>query len=104
MAQIRLKIISPQGIKVNDMVDIVTIKTLEGYIGLLRGHVPFVSTIVPSQMSYRINNQQHILHISGGIVQSSQDYVKIIAEFIETDDERQAKIAKSKSINQRRIH
>ena len=96
MEQTWLKIISHQGIKVDKLVDIVTIKTLCGYIGLMKGHIPFVSTIVPSQMYYRIGSQQQILHISGGIVQATQKYVKIITEFIETDEERKINLNSSK--------
>lgn len=84
--------------KVNRAVDIVTIKTLGGYIGLMRDHIPFVSTIVPSKMFYRVGSDRHTLHISGGIVQANQDYVKIITEFIETDVERTMNMNRAKKI------
>ncbi|WP_338954906.1 F0F1 ATP synthase subunit epsilon [Spiroplasma endosymbiont of Polydrusus cervinus] len=78
--QISLKIITPQGVIVNCLVDIVTVKTITGYMGILYGHIPFVSTIVPSEMVYKINNKEYKLSIAGGILQVEQEFVKILAD------------------------
>ncbi|AGM25707.1 F0F1 ATP synthase subunit epsilon [Spiroplasma syrphidicola EA-1] len=78
--KILLKITTPQGIIVDEPVDIVTVRILTGYIGILYGHVPLVSTIVPSEMHYKIDNKEYRLNISGGILQVEKEQVKILAD------------------------
>ncbi|WP_368486318.1 ATP synthase F1 subunit epsilon [Spiroplasma sp. DGKH1] len=75
-----LKIITPKGVMVEQPVDIVTVKTITGYMGVLHGHIPLVSTIVPSEMYYRVDNKQYKLSINGGILQVDQEFVKILAD------------------------
>ncbi|WP_425380157.1 FoF1 ATP synthase subunit delta/epsilon [Spiroplasma endosymbiont of Stenodema calcarata] len=81
--QIDLKIITPQGVIVDNPVDIVTVRTITGYMGILYGHIPVVSTLVPSEMSYKINNEEHKLNISGGILQVEQEFVKILTDEVQ---------------------
>ncbi|MBH8622470.1 F0F1 ATP synthase subunit epsilon [Spiroplasma poulsonii] len=81
--QIALKIITPQGVIVDNPVDIVTVRTITGYMGILYGHIPLVSTLTPSEMSYKINNQEHKLNIGGGILQVEQEFVKILTDEVE---------------------
>ncbi len=94
MKQINLKIVTPAGVYIDQPVDIVTVRTMTGYTGFLAGHIPFVSSIVPSKITYRINNQKHILHTSGGIIQTQPEFVKIIVGNIQTDQARQASLTK----------
>lgn len=88
MNQILLKIITPKGIFFNKPVDIVTVRTVTGYAGFLAGHIPYVSCVVPSKMNYRINQINTELYISGGIVQVQPEFVKIITDKVETNQER----------------
>ncbi|RUO86807.1 FoF1 ATP synthase subunit delta/epsilon [Spiroplasma endosymbiont of Megaselia nigra] len=81
--QISLKIITPQGVIVNRLVDIITVKTITGYMGILYGHIPLFSTIVPSEMTYKVNNKEYKLSIAGGILQVEQEFVKILADEVE---------------------
>lgn len=78
--KINLIIITPQGTIINSLVDIVTVKTITGYMGILCGHVPLISTIVPSKLLYKINNKEYKLNISGGILQVEQKIIKIISD------------------------
>ncbi len=89
MKLINLKIITPKGVYFDKEVEIVTVRTINGDLGLLYGHIPMVSSIVPSTMSYRIEGVKKILHISGGILQAEKTFVKIITDKIETEEERQ---------------
>ena len=97
MGQINLKIVTPEGGVLDQPVDIVTVRTITGYMGILHDHVPVVSTLVPSVMSYRINGQLHKLHISGGIMQTNQEYVKIISDNVETDEVRKKRLRTRKT-------
>ncbi len=96
MNQTHLRIVTPKGVVLDKLVDIVTVRTIAGYIGILHGHIPFVSTLVPSTMSYREHGKKQTLHISGGIIQSNQEYVRIISDNVETDAARVARLEKGK--------
>lgn len=78
--KILLKIITPQGIIINCLINIITIKTINGYIGVLYGHIPLISIIVPSKATYIINDKKYELYISNGILQIEQKIIKIISE------------------------
>ncbi|WP_374696633.1 FoF1 ATP synthase subunit delta/epsilon [Spiroplasma endosymbiont of Polydrusus formosus] len=82
--QIGLKIITPHGVAVNCLVDIVTVKTITGYMGILYGHISLVSTIVPSEIAYKINNKEYKLSIAGGILQVEHEFVKILTDEVDS--------------------
>lgn len=88
MNKTNLKIITPQGVIVDEPVNIVTVKTITGYIGILHGHIPLVSTIVPSELTYKIDNTEHRLKISGGILQVEQEFVKILSDDVQKVDNK----------------
>ena len=92
MNKIKLKIINPQGVFFDQNVDIVTAKTLTGYIGILHGHQPLISSLVPSRLSYRIDGIKKIIHISGGIIEANKEIVKIITDNVETDEDRMQRL------------
>ncbi|AXF96068.1 F0F1 ATP synthase subunit epsilon [Spiroplasma phoeniceum P40] len=52
-------------------------------MGILYGHIPIVSTIVTSEMTYKVNNKEYKLSIAGGILQVEQEFVKILADEVE---------------------
>ncbi|WP_342252695.1 ATP synthase F1 subunit epsilon [Spiroplasma endosymbiont of Amphibalanus improvisus] len=90
--QIKLKIITPDGIICDKLVDIVIVRTINGYLGILHGHIPLVSTIIPSKLKYKINEKEEVYDIQGGILQTTQDTVKILADSIILDKERSIKM------------
>ena len=80
MEQTNLKIVTQAGIYFQGLVDTVTVKTINGYIGFNHGRIPYVSILVPARMNYRIQSQVTELYISGGIVQAQPTIVKILTD------------------------
>lgn len=80
-----LKISTPNGLFFDDKVTIVTVKTLEGFIGLQANHTPFMSAVEIGELA--INQKQSrdykVCAISNGIVYANQTNVNIIAESVE---------------------
>lgn len=77
-----LKIITPNGIFFEGEVSIINVKTINGYLGILADHMPLVSTIEISKMSFRQNDVLTEMKIGGGILQVQPKYVKILTDHI----------------------
>lgn len=82
MNQINLKIITTKGIILDKLVDIVVVKIITGYIGILRGHIPTISLITSTKIYYIINNVKYKLNLTRGIIYINKEFVKIISDNI----------------------
>lgn len=84
-----LKIITPQGIFWDKEVDIVTVKTTEGYIGLQKGKSPFVASLDIAELLINSNasSKKRVCAIAGGLVIAKQESIDIITDAIEFKDD-----------------
>ena len=94
---------------ISEMVDIVVATGTEGEFGVLYNHIPFLSTLAPGELRYRIDGSQHLLAVTGGFAEVLPDKVTILAEAAEVAREidisraqkarerAQARLAKAKS-------
>ena len=64
-------------------VDIVTLKTSEGYIGLQKNRIPFISAIEISSLFIKVDGTTRIAAIGGGIVFVEKDYIDIFTDDIQ---------------------
>ena len=88
MNKIRLKITTPLGTFFDDDIEIVTLKTPEGYIGLQHNRVPFISSIEISTMYVNIDkNNKKIAAIGGGLVFVEKQHIDIFTDDIEWKEE-----------------
>ncbi|MBX4209928.1 MAG: ATP synthase F1 subunit epsilon [Mollicutes bacterium PWAP] len=98
----KLKIITPNGLFFDGIVEIVTMKTFEGFIGIQHGKSPFMAQldIAELKIGRDSDSKQKIAAISGGLVYATPKSVEIITdaiEFIENIDKARAKKAKDKA-------
>lgn len=112
MALTRLKILTPEGIFLEEDVEIVTLKTAAGEIGIQANRTPFVSYIQPSYIKIHSSNstQYKECWVDGGIVHAEKNYVKVIVEkvfqhrsessFAPLEEEENYKIEKSQFVGQ----
>jgi F-type H+-transporting ATPase subunit epsilon len=84
----KLKIITPNGIFFEKEVEIVTLKTTEGFIGIQKNHIPFVGAleIAPLYIEKSTNKEHSVYAIAGGLVYADKDKVDIITDAIEQKD------------------
>ncbi len=68
MSMFKLTISTPYGLFYEKEVDIVTLKTSEGYIGLQKNRIPFISAIEISSLFIKESGVTRIAAIGGGIV------------------------------------
>lgn len=82
--KIKLTISTPKGTFFSDFVDILTVKLPNGYKGVQKNILPFVSNVLISTMYINSKNSKNykVLAISGGIIYAERDYVDIFTDDI----------------------
>lgn len=85
MKQTHLKIITPHGTFWDKKVNMVTLKTTEGYIGLMANKSPLVAAIEVSELDINEKNSPDFkaCAIAGGVVYAKPDGIQIITDAIE---------------------
>lgn len=100
MKTFKLQIVTPKGIYKEEEVEMLNVKTTEGQIGILAGHLPLASGIDISQMNYIKDGKRYVFAIAGGFVYVGDEKTKIIANAIESPEEidlRRAEEAKRRA-------
>ncbi len=86
-AHLQLEIVSADRSLVNEQVDEVQIPGAEGYLGVLPGHTPLLTTLHVGQLWYRQGQEKHYLSIAFGFAEVQPDRVTILAQIAERADE-----------------
>jgi F-type H+-transporting ATPase subunit epsilon len=84
---LQLQIVSADRSLINERVDEVEIPGSEGYLGVLPGHTPLLTTLHVGQLWYRQGQEKHYLSIAFGFAEVQPDRVAILAEIAERADE-----------------
>ena len=85
--RVRFELATPNRLVVSEDVDEVVAPGLEGYFGVLPGHVPFLTSLQSGEVSYRIGRTEQYLAVSGGFAEVGGDRVTILAERAERPEE-----------------
>ncbi len=85
--RVRFELATPNRLVVSEDVDEVVAPGLEGYFGVLPGHVPFLTSLQSGEVSYRIGRTEQYLAVSGGFAEVQGDRVTILAERAERPEE-----------------
>jgi F-type H+-transporting ATPase subunit epsilon len=86
-AHLQLQIVSADRALVNETVDEVQIPGANGYLGVLPGHTPLLTTLQVGQLWYRQGAEKHYLAIAFGFAEVQADRVTILAQIAERADE-----------------
>ena len=81
--QIRLEIATPTGIVFSDMVRYVKLPAAQGSIGILPGHAPLLTTLVPGVLKYQVEGHVEYMAVSDGFVEITDNVVIILAHTAE---------------------
>src|SRR5919205_3312905 len=84
---LQLQIVSADRSLVNETVDEVQIPGALGYLGVLPGHTPLLTTLQVGQLWYRQGQEKHYLAIAFGFAEIQPDRVTILAQIAEKADE-----------------
>jgi F-type H+-transporting ATPase subunit epsilon len=86
-SHLQLQIVSADRSLVNEQVDEVQIPGADGYLGILPGHTPLLTTLQVGQLWYRQGAEKQYLSIAFGFAEVQPDRVTILAQIAERADE-----------------
>ena len=86
-ADLQLQIVSADRSLLNEKVDEVEIPGADGYLGILPGHTPLLTTLQVGTLWYRQGQEKHYLLIAFGFAEVQPDRVTILAQVAEKADE-----------------
>lgn len=69
---LQIQVLTPQGIILERQVDEVRAPGTIGEFGILPGHIPFVSSIVPGTLWWRFGSERGSLTVDSGFVEVDQ--------------------------------
>ena len=96
----RLQVISPDRIFYDGDVELVELRTSEGEMGVLKGHIPLTAILVPGVLKIKEDGQEKVAALHDGFVEIFQDHMTILAESCEWPEEidlRRAEEAKERA-------
>ena len=98
--KIRLRVVTPSRLLLDEEVDEVTAPGALGEFGVLPNHIAFLSLLEPGEMSYKQGATKHYLAISGGYAEVLDNVMTILApaaEFAAEIDTGRAQRAKERA-------
>lgn len=78
MSEVSFKVITPMGVLYEEMIEKLTIRTLEGYITVLPKHFPLATSIVSSICNFNVNDKNIRAFTGKGILQVGENDIKLI--------------------------
>jgi len=82
-----LRIMTPNGVKVETEAENFTATGLEGEFGILPGHLPFLVALKAGPASYRHRGEFYYLSLGDGYAEVFKDEINIFVDSAETPDE-----------------
>lgn len=95
-----LKILCPDREFLNKKVEMVILRTVDGDMGVLAGHIPTVTILSYGQLRFIEDSQESVVLIMGGFVDIKKDCVTILtdsANWPEEIDVNRAMLAKERA-------
>lgn len=86
-AHLSLEIVTPDRAVVQEEVDEVQLPGTEGYLGILPGHTPLLTSLRVGQLWYRKGADKHYLAIAFGFAEVLPDRVRLLAQVAERAEE-----------------
>lgn len=84
MASFQLSIVAPDRSVLDEPVEAVIVPGLQGYFGVMGGHMPFIAALKPGIVEYTDGkSERHHVAVSGGFAEVTGDRVTILADTAE---------------------
>jgi F-type H+-transporting ATPase subunit epsilon len=87
VAPIRLEVVTPERLVLEEDADVVVARGADGDVGILHGHEPLITQLATGEMMYRSDGEDHHLAISGGFLEVRPDKVVVLADIAERSEE-----------------
>jgi F-type H+-transporting ATPase subunit epsilon len=79
-AKIAFDLISPERLLLSCQADMITVPGAEGYMGVMAGHSPLVSTLLAGMIDVQIDGKDDRYFIRGGFVEIRPTKITILAD------------------------
>jgi F-type H+-transporting ATPase subunit epsilon len=85
---LRLQLVSPERVLVDEQVDEVQVPGLEGYLGVLPGHAPLLSELkAGGVLTYKSGGGEKVIAVYGGFVEVQPDRVRVLVDAAQRKEE-----------------
>jgi F-type H+-transporting ATPase subunit epsilon len=85
--ELRLDIVSPDQLVAHDAVSAVTIPGKNGYLGILPGHAPLLTELVPGELVYTRDGIKHFVAVCWGFAEVLPSRVIVLVQSAERAEE-----------------
>ena|ERR1017187_4230290 len=85
--EIRLNIVTPDRLVAHDAVTCVSIPGKNGYLGILPGHAPLLTELVPGEIVYTRDAANHTVAVTWGFAEVLPDRVIVLVQTAERAEE-----------------
>ena len=100
---INLEIVTPEKKVIDEPVEMVTVPTAKGEIGILTNHAPLISTLKPGILTYTAKGETERMVIAGGFLEISDNKVSILADVAESKQDIDMDSAKAEQSELRKL-
>lgn len=80
MSQLHLKVVTPEKSIFEDEVEMVSVKTTDGEIGILPHHINLMAQVVPGEMRIKKGNEVIHMAVGSGLLQMSDNTLVIATD------------------------
>ena len=85
--ELRLDIVTPDRLVAHDAVSAVTIPGKNGYLGILPGHAPLLTELVPGELVYMRDGIKHLVVVNWGFAEVLPGRVIVLVQSAERAEE-----------------
>jgi len=89
-SSLRLKVIAPRKLLVDEEVQELSLPSLDGYLGILPGHRPLFLALGKGRITYRVAGKEENLSVQGGYAEILPEKVLVFTELSEDETEQSA--------------
>ena len=93
-SHLKLELVTPDRSVAQESVDEIQIPGSEGYLGVLPGHTPLLTTLQVGELWFRQGDEQHFVSVAFGFAEILPDRVTILAQIAERAEEIDVERAK----------
>lgn len=100
MSQLQLKIVTPEKMVLDEAVDMVTLPSSEGELGILPHHANLMARIIPGELRIKKGGKTDTLAVGGGFLQMANNTLTImtdLATYAQDIDEKAVEEAKRRA-------
>ncbi|MBU9712910.1 F0F1 ATP synthase subunit epsilon [Bacillus tamaricis] len=83
MKTMQANVVTPDGSVFEGQVEMVTVKTTEGSLGIMANHLPLVAPLTVSAVRLKMDSKIQLVAVSGGFIEVRPDEVSVLAESAE---------------------